>query len=127
MRAERITLADYLTHWLTGAASLKVRPRTLEGYEQHVRDHIAPALGRLTLAKLSAGHIQRMVSDLAASGLSAATVQRIHATLCNALADAEHKGTIGRNVARFVDLARVERPPPWRPWSPSGQQPSCRR
>lgn len=110
IRADRLTVADYLAGWLDNSAALgKVRPRTLEGYRQHVRDHLAPTLGRLTLAALSAGHIQKMVSKLAASGLSPATVQRIHATLRVALADAERKGTIGRNPARFVDLPKAER------------------
>lgn len=113
MRADRVKLADYLAEWLDGAAALgSVRARTLEGYRQHVRDHIAPAIGRHSLASLSTGHIQKMINTLAASSRSAATVQRIHATLRMALADAERKGMIGRNPARFVDLPTVRRNPP---------------
>ncbi|MBK7781496.1 MAG: site-specific integrase [Ardenticatenia bacterium] len=112
MRADQVKVADYLTAWLDDVAAFKVRPRTLEGYRQHVRDHIAPALGRHTLATLSAGHVQRMIKDKAAAGLSPATVQRIRATLRLALADAERKGIIGRNPARFVDLPAVRRNPP---------------
>ncbi len=112
MRADRLTVADYLTAWLDDVAAFKVRPRTLEGYRQHVRDHLTPAIGAHTMAALSAGHVQRMVKAKAAAGLSAATVQRIHATLRMALADAEHKGLIGRNPARFVDLPTVRRQPP---------------
>lgn len=112
MRADRTTVADYLTAWLDDVAAFKVRPRTLEGYRQHVRDHIAPALGRHTLAALRAGHVQRMIKDKDAAGLSPSTVQRIRATLRLALADAERKGMIGRNPARFVDLPAVRRNPP---------------
>lgn len=109
MSADRVTIADYLARWLEDTAALKLRPRTLEGYAQHVRDHLTPALGRLTLANLTPGHVQKMVGKLTAGGLSPATVQRIRATLRAALADAERKGMIGRNPARFVDLPKVER------------------
>ena len=112
VEAGRITVADYLAAWLDDVATFKVRPRTLEGYRQHVRDHIAPALGRHTLAALRAGHVQRMIKDKDAAGLSPATVQRIRATLRLALADAERKSMIGRNPARFVDLPAVRRNPP---------------
>ena len=108
MRADKVKVSDYLTGWLDDVAAFKVRPRTLEGYRQHVRDHIAPALGRHTLADLSAGHVQRMIRDKSAAGLSPATVQRIRATLRLALADAERKGMIGRNPARFVVLPKVQ-------------------
>ena len=112
MRADRVTVADYLTAWLDDVAAVKVRPRTLEGYRQHVRDHIAPALGRHTLAALSAPHVQRMINDKSADGLSPGTIQRIRATLRVALADAERKGMIGRNPARFVVLPTVRTKPP---------------
>lgn len=113
MRADRVTVAEYLAGWLENSAALgKVRERTLEGYAQHVRDHLTPALGRVTLAALSTGHIQKMISQLSAAGLTPATVQRIHATLRVALADGERKGTIGRNPARFVELPTVRRRPP---------------
>ena len=53
MRADRVTVAEYLAGWLENSAALgKVRERTLEGYAQHVRDHLTPALGRLTLTAL---------------------------------------------------------------------------
>ena len=111
--AGRTTVADYLSGWLDSRAALgKVRERTLEGYRQHVRDHLTPALGRVTLAALSRGHVQRMIDRLAASGLSPSTVQRIRATLRAALTDAERKGAIDRNPARLVDLPKVRRKPP---------------
>src|SRR5690242_10839234 len=47
----RVTLGAFLEDWLE-AKKPKVRPRTMVSYTQLVRDHIAPGLGRVPLAKL---------------------------------------------------------------------------
>src|SRR6266581_9480123 len=44
--APRQTLAQFLTDWLENSQRQSVRPRTYERYEELVRLHIAPALGR---------------------------------------------------------------------------------
>lgn len=112
MRSDRIALSDYLAGWLADVAALRVRPVTLEGYKMHVRRHIAPALGRVTLAKLSAGHIQRLVRDMTTEGLAPVSVRSVHATLRAALNHAVRQGLVTRNVAPLATLPTVRRQPP---------------
>ncbi len=54
----RQTLEQFLTDWLENSQKQSVRARTYERYEEIVRLHIAPVLGRHRLQKLSAQHVQ---------------------------------------------------------------------
>ena len=62
-----------------------VRPRTYRSYGQIVGLHPKPALGRHHLAKLAPEHVQRMMNDKLADGLSPRTVQHVRAVLKQAL------------------------------------------
>jgi integrase len=74
-----------------------------------VRLHLKPPLGRLKLSKLTPAHVQGLYRDKLDSGLSAATVQKIHAVLHKALAQALKWNMIARNAA---DGVKAPRPAP---------------
>ncbi|GGU90227.1 hypothetical protein GCM10010182_00880 [Actinomadura cremea] len=106
-------MGEWLTHWLatrTGAAS------TVDGYASHVRLYLASYLGTVALAELSVPHLQAMFARIARDHerqgrpLTAATLNRIRATLRTALNAALRRGLISDNPA-----ARVELPPARRP------------
>lgn len=111
MRADKVKVSDYLTAWLDDVAALRVRASTLAAYRSHVQGHLAPALGRHTMAALTPGHIQRMIKDKTAAGLTPMTIRHIRSTLRKALNDAERQGMIGRNPARLVTLPAVKADP----------------
>ena len=81
--------------------------RTWERYEQLVRVHLKPALGRLKLKSLTAAHVRALYREKLDSGPSPRTVQYIHTTLRKALQDAVSDGLIPRNV---VDGIKAPRP-----------------
>lgn len=103
---KRQTVAQYLTQWLEDSVKPTVRPRTHVSYSQLVQKHIIPALGTLQLAKLAPQHVQKMMKDLAAKGLSPRTIQYVRAVLRRALGQGEKFGLIPRNVATLVDPPR---------------------
>jgi integrase len=76
-----------------------VRQRTWERYEQIVRVHIKPSLGRVKLNGLTATHARGLYREKLEDGSSPRTVQYIHTTLRKALQDAVSDGLIPRNVA----------------------------
>jgi integrase len=92
----------FLEYWLEDVARPRVRTRTFESYSYLARKHIIPALGRVKLADLQAAHLQRLYRDLRVEGLSAATVQRVHAVLRSALRHAVDTGVVTRSVAQIV-------------------------
>src|SRR5918992_5205385 len=51
--AENLTVGEYLTRWLADSVAGTVRPTTFERYEQIVRSHLKPVLGRVKLKALT--------------------------------------------------------------------------
>jgi integrase len=106
VRGER-TLGQYLSRWLEETVKRKTRPATFRSYEQLVRLHIIPALGRIKLIKLTTQDVRAMLNDRQDSGLSTRTVQYLHAVLRKALNVALHDQIVLRNVAALVEPPRV--------------------
>ncbi|HWF57112.1 MAG TPA: site-specific integrase [Candidatus Dormibacteraeota bacterium] len=99
---DRLTVAEYLDDWLTGA-SRALRPSTAATYERHIRLHILPTLGRLPIARLRPEQLDRLYAALLAKGLSRTSVQHIHAILRRSLSQATRRGVIARNPTDLVD------------------------
>jgi integrase len=106
---ERQTLREYLTRWLGDCVKPSVRPSTYVSYEQQVRVHIAPELGRIELTKLGPQHIQKYTNGRLESGLSAKTVKYHLSVLRMALGQALKWNLVARNVALLVDSPRLEK------------------
>jgi integrase len=107
---DRGTVAAYLADWLADV-SAHVRPRTAESYASTVRLYIAPAIGRIQLAKLQAEDISRMTSRLVARGdLSTTTIRYAYVVLRISLGEALRSKRVVRNVALEVRAPRANRP-----------------
>jgi len=106
--AGSLKLSEYLDRWLPDIRDT-VRQRTWERYEQLVRVHIKPALGRVKLKDLTATHARSLYREKLESGSSPRTVQYIHTTLRKALQDAMSDGLIPRNVADGIKAPRPKR------------------
>jgi integrase len=106
---ENMTVGEYLDRWLNDSDKGSVRTSTYERHEQIVRLHLKPALGRLKLSKLTPAHVQGLYRDKLDSGLSPATVQKIHTVLHKALTQALKWNMIPRNAA---DAVKAPRPVP---------------
>jgi integrase len=105
---ERQTVAQYLEGWLESARP-SLRPRTFSRYEQYLRLHAIPEIGRLSLAKLGPQHLQRLYASRLEAGLSPTSVAHLHAVLHRALEQAARWGLVARNVASLVTRPRITR------------------
>jgi len=106
---QRQKLGPFLRHWLDEVARPTLRASTYDSYDDIVRLHLIPDLGRISVAKLAAPDVQRFLNAKLASGLSPRRVQYLHAVLRRALVTAERWGIASRNVAKLVDPPRVPR------------------
>jgi integrase len=106
---ERLTVDKFLTRWLEDSVKPAVRQRTYESYQHRVTKHLSPALGRITLDKLTAQHVQAFVNGKLRDGLSPRTVILLLGTLHTALERAVRWHLVHRNVAGLVDPPHVER------------------
>jgi integrase len=107
--AENLTLSEYLGRWLEGSVKGSVWHTTYRDYAGHVRNHIAPELGRLKLAKLTSAHVQALYRKKIDSGLSPRTVNYVHATLHKALEQAVKWRLIPYNVSDGATKPRQEK------------------
>jgi integrase len=102
VRASGLTVEQWLAAWYEEAKpGLKVNTR--KGYETYMRNYLVPHVGRHQLDRLTPDHVARMYRDLAAKGLSAATVRGVHAILRRSLKVAVRRGKVARNVCEMVD------------------------
>jgi integrase len=124
------TVMEYLTYWLREVVSHK-RATTARGYESAVRLHIVPVLGKKRLDKLTGADVRHLIAVCRQKCLcctnrydehrnkeqqccsinkccmrtpSTRQIQYIHATLRNALSNAERDEIITRNVAKLVQI-----------------------
>lgn len=61
---KKTLVGDYLTNMFLPGIKLKVRANTYASYEQSIRNHIVPSLGKAKLATLTAGNADAWLSEL---------------------------------------------------------------
>lgn len=105
---DRQLLGPYLDRWLEEVAKPRIRAKTYHSYAQLIRLYLKPDLGRMPLARLKPQDLQEFLNRKRASGLSARTVQYLHALLRTSPNRAVRWGLVGLNVALLVDPPRVE-------------------
>ncbi|WP_412520825.1 hypothetical protein K8Z49_22960 [Actinomadura madurae] len=127
-------MAEWLQRWLENHPGA---PSTVTGYTDHVRRYLNPLLGHLLLAEMSVLHVEEMFAFItrehrdAGRRLSAATLDRIRATLRAALNAAVRAGLVEENPASLVALPPMRRPRAvvWtaarvRHWRKTGERPA---
>jgi hypothetical protein len=107
--AGAITLGAFLERWLYDSVRGSVRQSTYDRNEAMCRVHLTPALGKNKLKTLNAADVQRFYRAKLDSGLSTATVHKLHVVLHKALKQAVRWGLIPRNVADDVDPPKVHK------------------
>ena len=85
------------------------RPSTVRSYEQYIRLHVAPFVGKKQLAKLTAQDVQSLLKNRRDAGLSPRTVRYVFTVLHLALDQAVKWQLIPRNVADLVDKPKTTR------------------
>ena len=125
----KMTVAQYLNHWLEADIDRRVAARTGARYRGIVEKNIIPKLGHVPLRKLTAVHIEAFEAALQREGwvkarakqkvkegeetpiqdergLSAQTALHIHRVLSQALSHAVRLGVLFKNPARQVKPPR---------------------
>ncbi len=105
---DKQTVEQYFTAWLESVKPT-IRLTTWRRYEQFVRSHLLPTLGKISLVKLNAQHLQLLYAKKLEEGLSSTTVHHIHMMLHKALDRAMRLTLVQRNVSDLVDPPRLRR------------------
>ncbi|GAS95521.1 integrase [Mycolicibacterium canariasense] len=93
-----MTVGKWLSYWLTEVHGPHVRPKTYQFYEEAVRLHLTPAIGKKRLDRLTPIDVRSMLSTIA----TGRNKQRAHQVLSLALKAAVIDGMVERNVCEAV-------------------------
>jgi integrase len=96
-------------YWLEHVVAPNRRPATYALCELTSRLYLKPALGTITLDRLSAGRVQSFLDGQIAAGRSIRNVQVMKTVLSSALIRAMREELVVRNVARLAELRGRER------------------
>jgi integrase len=115
----KMSLGEYLEHWLAVDIDRRVANKTAVRHRQLVQRQIAPRIGEVPMRKLTPVHIEAFEAELqrsgyvkgrrAGEGLTAQTVLHVHRTLSQALAHAVKTGVLFKNPAEQVKPPRPPR------------------
>ena len=103
------TVAEFLTDWLK-QASANLKPASAGRYEEIIRIHITPAIGKVQLTRLTPQQVSRLYTTLKDAGLSGSTISNVHTILHKALDQAMRWQLVNRNVTEQVDPPRKGKP-----------------
>jgi integrase len=122
---ERMRLASYLAEWLREKQSVLGSPRTYDRYEELVRLHIVPRIGKRQLAHLTWHDVKGLQEDMLAergddgqAKYSPSTVKRVRTVLYGALKDAVKRDLLARNPCDLVKAPASPRRE-MQTWSPA--------
>lgn len=98
------TVSQWVEHYIDVVKGDALAPRTATSYRGHLREWIGPHVGRLTLPALSVEDVEQMFAAMRKAGLSAASCERVRATLRAAMTVAVRRGLVARNVATLATV-----------------------
>ncbi len=108
----KLTIAEFLKHWLEGPAKEYIGDTTWPRYEQLIRLRINPYVGGVRLTKLTPMHIEQMLADLRTAGVGARGRQMAVNVLSGAL---KHATRIRPPLIPYNPVASVVKPHPQKP------------
>jgi integrase len=105
LEPSRMSLDDYLDHWLEVSVKPRVRARTHKEYGDTLRRYVRPRIGIRRLDNLKPVDIQAVYSEMQEAGLGG-MVRLTHTLLKGALTQAVKWQMLARNPADYVDLPK---------------------
>ena len=106
--AGALTVGDYLDRWMNDVEGT-IRESTHQRYGYAVGPHLKPAFGGIKLKDLNPAQVRWFYRDRLDSGLSPASVHKLHVVLHKALKAAVADGLIPRNAAAGLKLPKLSR------------------
>ncbi len=102
----KTTVAEFLVGW----ANTQYGPdqeSTQRSYLSVIKNHIAPAIGKIKAAELNTKTVESLLRDMHANGLGAGTIRITRAALSAAYNDAVRLGDLVRNPVRNTKMPNV--------------------
>lgn len=108
-------LADWIAHWLKATRDDHTI-KTHAGYQEAVDNYMPAWLGDVTIAKLTAEHLEDAYSTLSEK-YAGSTIYQLHTVIRASLTLAAKRGKVPTNVAKLVVSSPKADPQPVKPFS----------
>lgn len=102
----KMTVAEFLVGW----ANTQYGPdqeSTQRSYISVIKNHIAPAIGKIKAAELNTKTVENLFRDMHANGFGAGTIRITRAALSAAYNDSVRLGDLVRNPVRNTKMPRI--------------------
>jgi len=102
----KMTVAEFLVGW----ANTQYGPdqeSTQRSYQSVIRNHIAPAIGKIKASELTTKTVENLFRDMHVNGFGAGTIRITRAALSAAYNDAVRLGDLVRNPVRNTKMPNV--------------------
>lgn len=111
-----MTIGSAIDYWFIGMQLADVSPTTLSSYESYIKKHIKPRIGNVFFDKADSSTFSMLYRNLrkpkkeGGAGLSAATVEKMHAMLSGCFSTLKSDGVIKVNPLSDVKVPRAKPP-----------------
>jgi len=105
----KMTVAQYLDHWLENVARPSITYGTFVNYDGVTKKHIIPRIGGVNIQKLTVPHVQQLYAEMERGGAGPHGRRLAHCVLHRALKDGLRAGVVTRNVCEAVDPPKITR------------------
>jgi hypothetical protein len=102
----RLTVADMLNHWYQGKVQENCKPKTLLAYRTKIDGHLVPRIGHIRAQDLTPLMLSHLYAAMRQEGVGATTLRMAHICLGGAIREQVRLGTLMRDVATPVKVAR---------------------
>ena len=102
----KMTVAEFLAGWANSQYGPD-QESTQRSYLSVIKNHIAPAIGKIKAAELNTKTVESLLRDMHANGLGAVTIRITRAALSAAYNDAVRLGDLVRNPVRNTKMPNV--------------------
>lgn len=102
----RQTVQELWEEWIPTQNHLK--PKTLRGYQDAMKNHVLPAMGHLKVAKVNVNDVALLIASMREKEYKAWTIRGALTPLSRLMAHAVRRGLIGQNPVTLLE--RQERP-----------------
>jgi hypothetical protein len=107
---DKMTVNAWIDHWIDvgapGRRKKKVGRKTLESYEQVLRCHVKPALGKMRLQQLKSTDVDKLYAGFEGK-MSGTTAHYVHTVLKSCLRAAVRKKLLARNPIDDVETVPI--------------------
>lgn len=105
--SESISLKDFMTAWLDNVVALNVKASSMQKYQAHLKNNIAPYLGDKKVQEITPAMLDEWVRKLLSEGLARNTLKAIHSLIHHALNYAVYPAQlISSNPAAYIKVPK---------------------